>query len=312
MKSLPLFTVAAALFTALPAHAKIERTVEKIFTVNAGGTIHLDTGGGSIRVTPGSDGQVKITAREKIDAGSDAEADALLEHLDLQFDQSADGVRGTAKYDRPNIGFHFGSWPPVQVDFIATVPAGYASDLHTSGGGITVGDLTGPVNARTSGGPIAIGKIGSSVDARTSGGGITLDEAHGEVKLDTSGGPITVGRIGGPADLSTSGGSIRIDAVEQSVTAHTSGGSIRASIIGPLKADSSLSTSGGGIHIAVDKKVAFNLDASTSGGSVDADGLTITLDHAGKRRDKLVGAVNGGGPVLKLRSSGGSIRVEAK
>jgi hypothetical protein len=312
MKFVSLFTIAAAIVAGSNAQAKIERTVEKTFTVNAAGTIHLDTGGGAIRVTPGPDGQVKITARERIDASSDGEADELLKHLDLQFDQSGNDVRASAKYDRPSIGFHFGSWPPVQVEFIAIVPAAYATDLHTSGGGITIGDLGGTVNARTSGGPIAIGKVGSAVDARTSGGGITLDAARGEVKLDTSGGPINVGRISGPADLSTSGGSIRIEAVEQSITAHTSGGSIRASIIGPLKADSTLSTSGGGIHLAVDKKVAFNLDASTSGGSVDADGLTITLEHAGKGHDKLVGAVNGGGPLLKLRSSGGSIRVEAK
>jgi hypothetical protein len=313
MKYVSSLVLAVAIGAAVvPLHAKIERNVEKAFTVTGTGTIHLETGGGAIRVTPGPDGQIKIIARERISADSETEADELLKHLDLQFDQTGNDVRATAKYDRPSFGFHMGTWPPVQVDFIATVPAAFVSDVHTSGGSITLGDLTGAVNARTSGGPIALGKLGGTVDAHTSGGSITLDEARGEVKLDTSGGPITVGRVAGPADLSTSGGSIRIDAVEQSVKAHTSGGSIRATIVGSLKADSTLSTSGGGVHITVDKKAAFNLDASTSGGSVDGEGLTITLEHAGRGHDKLVGAVNGGGPVLKLRSSGGSIRVEAK
>jgi hypothetical protein len=81
--------------------------------------------------------------------------------------------------------------------------------------------------------------------------------------------------------------------------------------LGPLTEDCTLSTSGGGVSVTVDKSAAFELDASTSGGSVDADGLTLTLRDSNKGRSRLAGAVNGGGPLLKLRSSGGSITVRA-
>jgi hypothetical protein len=57
------------------------------------------------------------------------------------------------------------------------------------------------------------------------------------------------------------------------------------------------------------KGAGFHLDASTSGGEVRADGLTITLEHGGSGKSKLVGAVNGGGPRLKLRTSGGDVRI---
>lgn len=311
----PLLSVvlfAAITAAALPVRATIERTVDKSFPVTAAGTLHLTTSGGSLTVMPGPDGVVKITARERIRADSDAEADELLKDLELKFDQSGNDVTASAKYTRERFGFHFGSWPPVQVSFVATVPASYAADLHTSGGGITVGDLAGQVTARTSGGGVKLGKIHGAVDVHTSGGSITLAEAGERTKLDTSGGSITVGHIAGPADISTSGGSIAIESVEQKVRAHTSGGSIRAGITGPLKDDCSLSTSGGGIHVVVDKNASFNLDAETSGGTVNADGLTITLSDANKRRSKLAGAVNGGGPELKLRTSGGSIRVQIR
>ena len=43
-----------------------------------------------------------------------------------------------------------------------------------------------------------------------------------------------------------------------------------------------------------------------------ADGLTITMENGGTGRSKLAGAVNGGGPTLKLRTSGGSIHVVTK
>ena len=302
--------LATALAAAVTTHAAIERTIEKSFSVAAAGTIKLETSGGTITLTPGKEGEVKITAREHIRASSDADADELLKKLELNFDQTGNDVHASAKYASAT-GFHFGSWPPVSVDFIATVPAAFMSDLHTSGGGITVGDLTGKVYARTSGGSIKLGKIGASVDVRTSGGSIALQEAEGAARLDTSGGNINVGKVSGPADLSTSGGSIKIDSVAQTLQAHTSGGSIHARIAGPLQGDCALSTSGGSVHVTVAKAAAFRLDARTSGGGVDARGLTITLDDGGQGRSKLAGTVNGGGPLLKLRTSGGGIEVRA-
>lgn len=313
MKTIPsLLLLSAALAVSATAHATIERNIEKSYTVSGAGTIHLHTGGGGIKVTSGSDGVVKVIAHEKIRADSDSEADDLLKDLELTFDQSGNDVTAKAKWNRTMSGFHFGWWPPVQVSFEAIVPASYAADLHTSGGGIQVGDLSGAVFARTSGGGIELGKMGGKVDVHTSGGGITLKEARESAKLDTSGGNISVGRVAGPAELSTSGGGIRIDSVEQSVRAHTSGGSVHAGIVGPVKGDCELSSSGGSIHVTVDKTAAFHLDASTSGGGVHADGLTITLKDGDHSRSRLNGDVNGGGPEVKLRTSGGSINVDVR
>jgi DUF4097 and DUF4098 domain-containing protein YvlB len=252
-----------------------------------------------------------VTARQRIRAGSEQEADELLKKLELTMEQDGNDVRAIARYERQPAGSRFRSWPPVHVDFEVTVPAAFATDLKTSGGGITVGNLAGKVNARTSGGTIQLGKTGGEVHARTSGGNITLDEAKGPVDLETSGGNITVGRVAGPAKLSTSGGNIRIDSASNTLRAHTSGGSIRAAIAGQLTEDSSLTTSGGSVRVSVAKSAAFRLDASTSGGSVEADGLALTSQNTSKSRSKLAGAVNGGGPELKVRSSGGSVVIRA-
>ena len=310
--SLRLLLLAGSLALPALAHARIERVVEKTFNVSGAGTLRLETQGGVLRVSPANDGQVKITAREKIRANTDAEADELLKKLELTFDQTGNDVTATAKYESRSIGIHFGSWPPVNVDFIVTVPANFATNLHTSGGDITVGDLGGKVYARTSGGGIKLGKIGAEIDVHTSGGGIMVDETGGPARIETSGGNIAVNRVAGAADLSTSGGGIRVDSVQGRLQAHTSGGSISAGIVGRLQDDCSLSTSGGGVRVTVDKTAAFKLDASTSGGGVDAEGLTLTLDKGAPGRSHLAGNVNGGGPLLKLRSSGGSIVVRAR
>ncbi len=293
------------------ASAKIERVVEKSFQVQPGVNLTVSTSGGDIRVVPSSDSVVKVVAKEHIRAKSEEEADEVLQKLDLVIEQHGDSVVATASY-KEGVGFHFGNWPPVQVDFIVTVPSRASVDLKTSGGDVVVGDLNGTVRAHTSGGEIALGKISDDIEASTSGGNVRLDEGRGNVKLSTSGGNISAGRVVGPADLRTSGGDIRIDSVENTLTAHTSGGDVRAVFAGPLKGDCSLSTSGGEVKATVGQGAGFQLDASTSGGEVNAAGLTITIERGGLGKSTLSGAVNGGGPVLKLHSSGGDIVVASR
>ena len=300
------------MFAVLPllALAKIDRVVEKSFTVAGAGVLRVETQGGGIKVTPSADPVVRVKARQKINASSEAEADELLKKLELTFEQNGNDVRVVSRYERKPAHV-WGSWPPVQVEFEILAPAGFATELNTSGGAITVGDLNGKADLRTSGGGIKLGRMGGSVEARTSGGSISLEEARGPVELKTSGGNITVGRVAGPAELSTSGGSIRVDSVAGALRANTSGGSIRAAIKGPLADECSLTTSGGSVSVTVDRQAAFRLDASTSGGGIDATGLTLTLENASRDRGRLAGAVNGGGPLLKLRTSGGGITVKA-
>ncbi|OYU98524.1 MAG: hypothetical protein CFE26_27435 [Verrucomicrobiales bacterium VVV1] len=111
----------------------------------------------------------------------------------------------------------------------------------------------------------------------------------------------------GPAVVHTSGGNIRASMVENTLEAKTSGGDVAATFVGALRGDCLLSTSGGRVKATVESKAAFQLDASTSGGDVEAAGFTIKIEKGGVGKSRLNGAVNGGGPLLKLRSSGGDI-----
>lgn len=307
-----LFTAGMLAVISVTAQAKIERVVEKTFTVQPGGTLSLETQGGDIRVMPGADDAVHITARERIRANSEAEADALLEKLTLTMEQNGNDVTAVAKYAKRSGGFHFRAWPPVEVSFDVTVPMRCNAALKTSGGDVRIGDLTGQVEVHTSGGDVAVGKIEGKVRASTSGGDIQLKQATGMARLTTSGGDVEVGRVLGPAEVSTSGGDISIGGVEGVLKANTSGGDIVASIQGNLKEACSLGTSGGDVVVTLDRNVGFQLNAATSGGSIDARGLTITIEKGGVGKSRLAGAVNGGGPELRLRTSGGDIGIHVR
>src|SRR3954470_18246221 len=162
MNSSLRLVLAAGLFAAsmVAAQARIEHVVEKNFIVNGAGTLRVETQGGAIRVTPSTDSTVHVSAQEKINASTEAEAAELLKKLELTLEQNGNDVRLVARYERQPAGFHVGSWPPVQVDFVVSVPASFATDLHTSGGGISVGDLAGKAELKTSGGGIKLGKMG--------------------------------------------------------------------------------------------------------------------------------------------------------
>lgn len=308
MKTHTLFVVAGLLaLLTVNAQARIERVVEKTFDVQPGGLLTVETQGGNIRVQTAAEPKVTVVAKQKIRANSESEADEVLKKLTLTIEQESGGVTAKAKLEKWGWGSN-----PVQVDFTVTVPASYNVNLRTSGGDVKVADLDGKVHARTSGGNISLGKVTGDVDAGTSGGDVSLVEGLGSVKLGTSGGNVRVEHSVGPADLDTSGGDIRIDSVEGSVQANTSGGNVTAGIRGALKSDCVLGTSGGRVKAVVDRGVAFDLDASTSGGDVRAEGLTITIEKGGVGKSRLAGKVNGGGPRLKLHSSGGDIVVETR
>ena len=303
----------SALLLSLPevAHAKIIRTVDKTFTVQPGGTLHVATQGGDVRVQTGDVKEVRVTAKETIRASSEKEADELLEEMTLTIEQKGNDVSAEAKYAKKSFGIHWGQ-TPVTVDFVVTVPDHFNADLHTSGGDIVVGNLTGNVSARTSGGDMKFDKIAGDIDASTSGGDVVLKEGTARAKISTSGGDIHIDRAGGPTEVSTSGGDIVINSTEHLISARTSGGEIQAVLTGPLKDDCFLSTSGGEVSVLVAKGTGFALDAHTSGGDVDASGITLTIDRGGIGKSRLVGEVNGGGPRLKVRASGGDITIRAK
>ena len=313
MKTLPRFLLLAVALTApLALSAKITRTVEKTFAVQAGGNLQADTQGGDITIKTSDSPEVHVLVRQVIHASTEQEADEILAKLNLTLEQSGNDVTAEAKYERRGPGSWFGNWPPVTVSFVVTVPKNFNLKLNTSGGNIAVASLTGNVHARTSGGDLRFDRINGDIDGGTSGGNVSLKEGTARAMLRTSGGDIEIDRAGGPTDVSTSGGNIKINSVAQLISATTSGGNVSAVITEPLKQDTLLSTSGGDVEVEVVKGAGFDLDARTSGGDVKASGLTITIEKGGTGKSRLVGSVNGGGPRLKLRSSGGDVTVRTR
>lgn len=145
-----------------------------------------------------------------------------------------------------------------------------------------------------------------NVELQTSGGSLSIEDLVGELNARTSGGSINIGNITGNVELHTSGGSINTDTVTGNVNAHTSGGSIKVTIDKQLTEDAKLSTSGGSITAYLISDIQLDINASTSGGRVKSD---FDIDGRVKKMS-VKGSINGGGPKLTLKTSGGSIKIK--
>jgi len=205
--------------------------------------------------------------------------------------------------------------------------------LHTGGGSIEVRQANGKVVAETGGGSVRIfaGAQGASVE--TGGGSIEVHKCSGMVKASTGGGSVDLSDLDGPVDISTGGGNIRLTSAKGHVHAETGGGGIELYGIPSARAetgaggitvkllntggerhDSDLETGAGDITVYIASDVAINVRASVDMGNghrISSDFPDIHVhsegDQWGPKTLTADGALNGGGPMLKVHTSTGDI-----
>ena len=316
------------LLTACTTLAATEEQINKNFKAAPGGKLVVDVEFGAIDVASNATDEVTVDVWRKITRKDKETEEAFLRDHAVSFVQDGNTitVRCRHKQERKGLFNWFSGRNRNEAKYTIRVPAKFNADLNTSGGAISVSDLTGKVNSDTSGGGLKFTRIQGPLNGDTSGGGITVVDCQGDIKIDTSGGGIqvtggggslsgdtsgggiTVKQFDGPASVDTSGGGITIENVNGKIKGDTSGGRINAVLLSPIPGDVKLSTSGGGVTVTVPSDAAFNLNADTSGGGVSCE-LPITIQGK-KERGRLKGPVNGGGPTVALHSSGGGIHVK--
>ena len=295
---------------AVPAGpANADDPVRRTFDAGPGARLVVDTDFGAVDIQSRDRNGIEVVVERP-------------ESLELEFEQTDGVVTIRGRRDAPR--WRFWDWER-QPKFRISVPYQHDVELRTAGGDIAINRLQGDVVARTSGGDVRIGEVDGPVQAKTSGGSVRISSAH-ETVAQTSGGDIRIGDAQGPVSATTSGGSIETEAVAGDVAAKTSGGSIRvrgvngavqaktsggsisAEFIAQPNAPSELRTSGGNVTVYLPDEIAVDLKARTSGGRVSTD-FPVTMVGEKSASNRLETALNGGGPAMALRTSGGSIRL---
>jgi hypothetical protein len=312
--------VALAISILLAVPAVAETVIEKELALEPGGTFVLDSDVGAVTLigTERSGARVVITSkRDDFESRYKLSIEEKPGRVDLKLDRKGGGMLSWLSWgSSDSLRFEIEVPRETHIDIdtaggrITVESITGNARLDTSGGRITARDIKGDLLADTSGGSIDVEAVVGTVNADTSGGNIDVKEVSGAVRADTSGGSIEISNVGGDINADTSGGSIGVSEAGGYVRADTSGGSVRVSFAAGNASGGDLSTSGGSIVVALDPSASLDVDAAASGGRVD---LNLPLTVKGRISQSAVsGTLGGGGALLRLRTSGGGIKVEPR
>ena len=307
----------------LPAAAQgPEGAFERTLTVTGSADVDVQSGSGSIRVEPGAAGSVRVSARIK--AGSSWLAGGDVEKRIRQIEQNP-------PIEQQGNSIRIGRFPDddlarnISISYEITVPAATKLAARTGSGSIVIGAIAGPAEVKSGSGSVTVGRVGGNVvvstgsgsikvegaaglEASTGSGSIHAESVAGPTKATSGSGRITIAQAGkGDVNVSASSGGITLTGVDGAARVNSSSGSI--AINGRPSGPWTLHTSSGGITMTVPPDAAFDLDARTNSGSIDSV-HPVTMEVTGKvDKRRITGKVRGGGPLVEVSCSSGSIRI---
>jgi DUF4097 and DUF4098 domain-containing protein YvlB len=207
--------------------------------------------------------------------------------------------------------------------------------VQTGGGNIKIASAKGQIKAESGGGNLVVLSGLQGAVLETGGGSIRVEKCSGAVKATTGGGSVDLGEIGGAAQIETGAGSIRLASAKGRVQAETGGGSIQLDGAASVQAETSaggivvkllssdsaggrnnstLETSAGDITVYLANDLAISIRAEieiANGHTIRSDFTDIHVSsEGGPYGPKTVtaeGQLNGGGPVLKVRTNSGNV-----
>jgi hypothetical protein len=181
--------------------------------------------------------------------------------------------------------------------------------VETAGGRVEIDHAGGDVRVDTAGGAIVVGSAAGSVAAASGGGAIEVGKAGGVVTVRAMAGPVQVGAAGGVRCESGSGG-VRVSNIAGPMQVTTAIGSIIASLMaGKPSSDSFLQTGNGDVTVFIPSNLGVNIRAAADRGRVVSEFPGIAQHRVGVRL-LAEGPVNGGGPLLTIAGSGGTIFIK--
>jgi DUF4097 and DUF4098 domain-containing protein YvlB len=269
---------------------QIPRQLDVVKVETHGGSLNLSsiaatvlgaTGGGWVKLDD-LDGSVKVTS-----GGGNVEVGRLGSDFSLITGGGDVHIKSVAGQMRVNIG-----------GGKVYVGSAKGAFIQTGAGSIEVHKCTGDLGASSGGGNLSLGDVTGAVQADTTAGSVHLDSARGQVQVTTGGGSVELFNLGQGAQVETGAGGITAEFVGKR-------GGFSAS---------SLHTASGDVvvYLPVDLPVTVHASSDMATGhgiTSDFSGLRITKEGSNfvPRSMYAEGALNGGGPTLKVRTIIGQI-----
>jgi hypothetical protein len=275
---------------------------EKKFVVQPGGLLIFDADLGHGEVETGDFESVRVSFESYYKVDTAEEVEALFDKLSIQMSQTENTVKVTLRFADENQATR----EKVRVNFKVAIPRKFNLDLRT-GGSATVNNVDGTVKASTVGGSLTLKNVTGSLTASSKGGALTIGNVGGDLEARCVGGAATIGQVGGRVTSTTEGGSLWIKEAGDGVDATVTGGSVTAYLPKTPHSDCKMTANAGTIELRLGESVAATIDAAWTSGGIMSDFKIASKE--GKKGNSLKGDINGGGPLITLRTTAGSIHL---
>jgi hypothetical protein len=217
-KLFSLFILGLSISTVSLAQDKETPYLVKTYKSSEIKNLNVRTSGGEISVTGGTGDEARVEVYVKQNNGgsklSKDEIEKRLEEYELSVKKEGETISCIAKR-KSESGWN--NWKNgLSISFKIYTPEKISTDLVTSGGGISLKNLTGNLGFTTSGGGLKLQNLGGNIKGRTSGGGINISGCRDNIDVATSGGGIDADGCKGNIKLTTSGGSLTLKILMES------------------------------------------------------------------------------------------------
>ncbi len=304
-----LLVLGFAVLSATPAVALIERRVERSFAAPLRAALKVDSFSGTVRITAQSDADsIRVVVIQAAAVETEAAMDARLAPLQLDMSLRDGTVEVSARYAK-TIAWSWQNWPPVSLSYDIIVPMRCDVEVTTVAGGIVVGALEGSVVLANQSGSIFTGEIQGPLTARSLAGEIAVTAAQGPIEVSTRSGNISIGRAGGRTQVSSHGGYIEVQRAAGELVLRGNGSSAKVGFAPQMRKNADIELSGGELELVLETNSALTLDVRSSVfGKVEGRGeLPLAVVAGGLGRSRLEATLNGGGPRITARVSGGNV-----
>lgn len=283
-----LCSVPAGAALAAPPLYDVRDTVRKSFKVSPGATFSVDMDLGNVEVRPASGRMLVVEVIRIVGVDRREDAKEMLEQHQVDFDERGDDVLLRSRFSRDRS--FWDKWrgrTEFKVQVVVELPEGSHLDFKTGAGNVEVTGVEG------------------NVTGKTGAGNITLRTIEGDVSVASGSGNILISGVRGRSDVRTGAGNVQLEGALGALSVSTGAGNVEAEIARQPSGESVLESGAGNVTVYLAPRVGVRVNAVAALGSVSTD---YPLKVEGKwMRQSFAGAVNGGGPELRLRSGVGSV-----
>jgi hypothetical protein len=278
---------ATALLSLSTAAFALDSQFERTLNVNAQPDLYVGTGSGNIQIHAGNGNQIHIVGHIHAGWGAFGDISARIQRIvdNPPIMQEGNSIKIGMENDHD-------LYNHLSIDYDISIPSGTALNVKSGSGEVNI-DGASPryLSASSGSGNVTAHGVRGTADLSSGSGDIVLDEeAAGDVKAKSG------------------SGNIRIHGFDGALNARTGSGEIEA--FGHLTGAATLSSGSGNVHLHLNPDARFNLEASTGSGDI-----RVHFPNAPQQNDSsrhhMTASINGGGPVLEVRTGSGDIGIDS-